>query len=69
MHVHHELLGLVFHVSSDERGQVESGISIKTEVVLDHAVCNRRRHLLVWHLVAGQVLGSIFAPVHTFPQS
>lgn len=38
------------------RNLLESGIAIQSQVVLDHSVGSGSRHLLVGHLVSGQVL-------------
>lgn len=53
----HELLRLFFHVGGDEGGQVEHGVAVEAELVLDHAIGDLPGHLALGHLMARQILG------------
>jgi hypothetical protein len=64
-YAHHELFGLVLHVSRNERRQIERRSPIEGKIIFDHTVRNRRRHLLVWHLMAGQTFCGVLGPVYS----
>jgi len=54
----HELLSLLLHVGGDEGSEIQHGVAVEGEVVLDHAVGDISRHFLLGHLMLGQVLSS-----------
>ena len=46
----HQLLGLGIHPGGDERGEVEAGVPVEHEFVVDESVCDFRIHRIVGHL-------------------
>ena len=48
----HEFLGLRLHPGRHERGDVQTGVAVEHELVVDDLVRDVRRHLAVWQRVA-----------------
>lgn len=53
-----------YHIGRDKTGQVEHGITIQAQVILDHPVSNLLGHLTLWHLIFGEIFCGESAAVY-----